>query len=631
MSDWFYNTDGAVQVGRRGPEAEILVAELPWALLTIDASEALEALKSLKKVSLKGRHFAMRRVDLDDIAAISSAGKIRCFSLNGTLLDARALSKVFQNLTDLEELDVRGLAVNNNVLSVIIDTSPHLRALSVGWAKVDGEHEFAPFDLGSGVLAKTRKLRSLDKLSVRGMSITDADVLAESHLSRLTDIDIADTEVSSLGFQHLGKHGRLRRVVLDSCPIDDSVAPTLSVNSDLELLSAERTRISDTTLAVLGGLPRLSHLNLTSTLVYDGGLANLAGHPKLRSLMVADTALSAEAIAHFVSQTPSMRSLKVGRTPFAPADVSIFDKLDELELGIRPDPAEFSALAKLPGRIDLSVFGFPAGILPLPQELRSLRLGAPLRSDIVRSIAPLQKLRDLSIQSGAHLLSDLQDGELPGLRNIFAQAVQLNDAAIGRLANLPALEALYISENPITDTGIAALEAKPYLHTLELRSVPLAPGVLDTLLSLPALHCLDLPGTGLSPGSISRLGQAPTLQSLAIDASQLTEESIDGLAGLETLMELYLYGDGYTVEAFALLDRLPYLNEVFLIGSSQSIKLDSVPAFANIRRLRHLKGAIDNDAQLALSSARPDIYINRTSSKPIRTENIRNTMLTFSE
>lgn len=629
MSDWFFDTDGAVEINRRGPEVELLAAELPWALLTLDAAEGLEELKSPKVVSLKGRHFAMRRVDLSDMSAITSAARLHSFSMNGALLDAPSLVRIFERLTNLEELDVRGLAVNNDVLSTIVDNSPHLRALSVGWASREGEHQFAPFDLGAAILSMTRGLKSLDRLTVRGLSITDADVLQHSHLSRLTDIDMAETEISSSGFHHLGKRGRLRRVVVDRCPIDDSIAPTLSSNSDLEELSAQRTRISDATLAVARDLPRLTHLNLTSTLITDGGLVDLAGHPKLNSLKVAGTALSAKEIAHFVSKTPSMRTLHVGRMPFSPADLSTLDSLNELELGVRPDPAEFSALQKLPGRIDLYVADFPIGNLTLPPGLRDLRLGTPLRKDIVQSIAPLEKLRDLSLSGAAHHLSQLRIDSLPGLRNIFAQAAQLDDAALERLASLPALESLFVSKNPITDTGIAALEGRPYLHTLELRSVYLGSGAIDTLLSLPALHCLDLPGTGLSPRSVARLGNATTLQSLAIDASQLTEESIEGLASLETLMELYLYGDGYSTKELALLERLPYLNEVYFISDNQTINLEAVPAFASIKRLRHLKGAIDADAAAALLSSRPDIYINRASSKLSNTRNIRNTMAIF--
>ncbi|WP_337658834.1 hypothetical protein [Sphingorhabdus sp. Alg231-15] len=626
---WYENIDGTLQYSRRGPEVHLSVVELPWAILTEKSAVELKGFQKLKKLSLKGRHFAMRQIKVGDLDLLSGTSELESLSFNGASLDADLLSSIFLNLTNLEEIDVRGLAITPQVLSTIVTSCPHLRGLSVGWAKEGNDHSFAPYDLGAAVLAETSHLENLSALSVRGLSIADADIEVQHSFSRLRDIDVADTNITSAGLNALGMHGGLERIVMDNCPIDDDCAPTLEANSDLHTLSAEGSRISDPTLGVLSNLSRLAYLNVSSTPVTDVGLAQLAGLPNLRVLKAAGVEFSASAVADCVIQTPSLRSLYMGKKVFSAADLPNLETLDELELGVYPDQSVLNTLATLDAQIDLTMFGSPAGNFKMPPRLRELRLDTQMSRDIIRSIAPLRYLRSLSFRGNAQFLAELNDGDLPGLRNLLSPSSNLDDTTLARLAQLPSLESLYISDNPISEAGITTLVGNPYLHTLELRAISLSTNIIEKLLTLPSLHCLDIPGTGLPPSSVAQLGAAPTLQSLAIDQSQLAKEAVEGLASLPTLMELYLYGDGYTKESLKLLKHLPFLNEIVLVDRTQPIAVDEVSAFFDIQHLRHINGPIEPEARKALAKERPEIYVNGLSSRPAGNKSGRNSLATF--
>ena len=73
---------------------------------------------------------------------------------------------------------------------------------------------------------------------------------------------------------------------------------------DIVMLEMGNKDVTDDTLALLGGLPRLKELTLNDSALTDAGLAKLAGLPQLESLRIARTQVTAEGVRAFLAAPP---------------------------------------------------------------------------------------------------------------------------------------------------------------------------------------------------------------------------------------------------------------------------------------------------------------------------------------
>ena len=83
--------------------------------------------------------------------------------------------------------------------------------------------------------------------------------LTEADLARVTELDLAFTQITDKGLKEVSKLPQLQRLYLNGTPITDA------------------------SLKALAGLPQLTALNLWRTKITDAGLMELAKFPRLRS------------------------------------------------------------------------------------------------------------------------------------------------------------------------------------------------------------------------------------------------------------------------------------------------------------------------------------------------------------
>ena len=100
---------------------------------------------------------------------------------------------------------------------------------------------------------------------------------------------------------------RLTRLVLDGNPqLGDATGEHLARQTNLGVLSLDRTGIGDAGLAHLAGLEQLTRLTLSGTKLSDAGLELVAKLPQLESLELYQTAVSGEALARLKAQRPEL-------------------------------------------------------------------------------------------------------------------------------------------------------------------------------------------------------------------------------------------------------------------------------------------------------------------------------------
>jgi len=78
----------------------------------------------------------------------------------------------------------------------------------------------------------------------------------------------------------------------------------LATRADVEILEMGNADVTDATLDLLEGLPKLRELTLNDSRITDAGLPKLRGLENLESLRIARTAVTADGIAGFLADPP---------------------------------------------------------------------------------------------------------------------------------------------------------------------------------------------------------------------------------------------------------------------------------------------------------------------------------------
>jgi hypothetical protein len=94
---------------------------------------------------------------------------------------------------------------------------------------------------------------------------------------------------------------------------DDKIASIGAIKNQLAHLDLSRTAVTDSGLAPLKGLPRLTRLDLHSTKIGDTGLKSLADLPNLTYLNLYDTQITDAGVAE-IAKLKALRSVYVWKT-----------------------------------------------------------------------------------------------------------------------------------------------------------------------------------------------------------------------------------------------------------------------------------------------------------------------------
>jgi len=555
---------------------------------------------------LSGQHFPTFKVGTDEIQQLIDYGGVEELRLNGASLPSEIVSSLLFALSDLDSVDARGVALDSTGLEALIKKSPQLRQLQVGFTASRSIHRFPFSALSASTLNKLTDLKALDSLAIRGLPLSIDELVGVISPHNLVSLDCGETNLTTDALRQLSLRN-LSFLDADLCRLDEDCGSVLASEYPyLVHLNLSGNLIGDSSINTLISLQGIRSLKLARTGASDASADAILRFDLLESLDVSDNNISNTAVRRIVDNSPRLRELRVSNAE--PDSIEGFRTIDRLYISGSGSEAFYEALQSVSAIVELAVSLPPRRSQSLPPHLKNLTVESPIDADALGPIFQSPSIETLSIETDGDAYIQLNDSDLPLLRELYAQEQGLTDDSLQRLAARPRLEALYISDNPLTDRGVGFLADSRYLNTLELRNTLISSQAIDTLLALPSLHCLDVPGTGVSAEAVAKLGNAKVLQSLALDPTQITRASVLGLAQLETLIELYVYGNA-SIQQLALLQELPHLHELVLNGTI-SDDPTLAPVIASIETLRQLRGAVGVNLATALISLRPDLLIN---------------------
>jgi len=209
----------------------------------------------------------------------------------------------------------------------------HIKALA-------GLRELRDLDLSYSRLADPElsfleRLPAIRSLDVNDTNITPGAFCAVAGCPSIKYLYAMRTRVDDSSMSAIASLPELRKLYLDGTAIGDSGLITLRQARQLEVLSIEDTHVTDSgvsslvkclphlkclrlrrcpvgpqTMREVGKLPGLTSLNLEGTQVTDEDLVWLGGLKKLEELDVANTNVTAGAVAALNSKLPALESLR---------------------------------------------------------------------------------------------------------------------------------------------------------------------------------------------------------------------------------------------------------------------------------------------------------------------------------
>jgi hypothetical protein len=129
-------------------------------------------------------------------------------------------------------------------------------------------------------------------------SASDSDLINLQALTRLEEVDLAETAITDAGLVHLQGLKLLRTLDLSRTSVGNAGAARLSRMANLQSLDLSDTDFGDEGMAQLAALTELRRLGLRNTAVGDAGLVHLRGLRRLQSLDVSRTSVSDRGLVH---------------------------------------------------------------------------------------------------------------------------------------------------------------------------------------------------------------------------------------------------------------------------------------------------------------------------------------------
>jgi len=135
--------------------------------------------------------------------------------------------------------------------------------------------------------------------------------------------------------------------------VGDAEVKDLAFLKDLEVLSLQYTKVTDTSLAELKKFPHLTLLDLTGTKITDAGLAQLGHMSQLRSLWLKETRVTDAGLAHIKALT-GLQSLDISTFYITDAGLKQLRGMKQLDtLGIGGTGVTDAGLENLKGLTNL--------------------------------------------------------------------------------------------------------------------------------------------------------------------------------------------------------------------------------------------------------------------------------------
>ena len=298
---WLREQDNLIKRLQKSPKAPLrtpppspVVVSQPAERATGNKLAALErALKKLKlRVHANGDGDAREIVPLDTptIADAHMHLLAPLRTLEGVHLSDSKITDAaaghFAGLTGLTWAWLRETAVGDRTAKALASAANRLRDLDLS--------ETAITDRGVRHLAR---LGTLQILNLRGTKLSDRGVAHLAELKQLRSLLLGETKIIGSAFKKFAASARLERLDLgDTRMTDASVKDIAARFGRLDSLWLSNTRVTDTGVAHLVKLKRLSILDLDGTRITDASVAHLARLKRLRTLYVGGTRLTRAGI-----------------------------------------------------------------------------------------------------------------------------------------------------------------------------------------------------------------------------------------------------------------------------------------------------------------------------------------------
>ena len=293
VAEWMLRMGGSIVLeGQRKPITDL--ADLPTADFRIhtlnftgitmyaaslqDELRRLPALPHLKELYVNGRLWY-------DQPAPRVQATIALFN-EATSLEKFVMSKPVQTYIPFNDPALKGLSSLKNLKEVRIHQtrSSGMSLAAFPLTHLDLNYAVTFNDAG---MASLKGKTTLQRVYLRGTSITDAGIQHLSGLTNLVELDLSDVDMTDAGLAHLSGLTKLRRLNLQSANVTDAGIDVLKNMPELEELSLYRTKVSNAGLAKLSGLKNLRSVDLRYSRVTSSGVRELTSKlPKAEFLIL---------------------------------------------------------------------------------------------------------------------------------------------------------------------------------------------------------------------------------------------------------------------------------------------------------------------------------------------------------
>ncbi len=401
-------------------------------------------------------------------------------------------------------------------------------------AKLEGD------DFGDEQVIIAASIPSMQRLSLAGSLVTVRGIRALQSLSKLSSIDLSDTNLADDAFSELCTLPGVRELELNRC-----------------------RWLKDEDLSRLSGLKSLEFLSLNETSITAAGIEQLQGVSGLRLVRlencrkIDDSAI--DAIVRLCAG--GLINLDISGTEVTHGG---FIRLNALvpygRIQLHPDTLvgfrEISQRGQCFLGLDGNVTGFRC-----KRDLDGLTI--PLNPGDLTTIGSNSEIRDLFLEQSG--ITDAMLNELPPLTRLETlrlTGTRITDDGLKILSSFPNLKTLWLMETEIQGPGLSNLSHTRHLTHLriqapqgdkilqylvpleELRSLaisaPLTDHGMEILATLPKLESLSLVDMGIPRSAIARLSASSSLTSLRFDGGSIGDADIDSIAGLNRVTEVTL-------------------------------------------------------------------------------------------
>jgi hypothetical protein len=182
--------------------------------------------------------------------------------------------------------------------------------------------------MATEAVGKHRRLRHL-MLSEGNVHGNDLEPLAR--LSQLEVLWLQRNPIGDDGTNHLRNFPHLEDLKLTMTEIGDDSMPAIVANSKLQRLAVDFTQVSDRGAELLARLPHLESLTIGWTKITDDGLPHLAKLRQLRFLTLGGTKISDTGLVHLAPLT-NLEVLDVQQTQVTGTAFSSLQPLSQIEI-----------------------------------------------------------------------------------------------------------------------------------------------------------------------------------------------------------------------------------------------------------------------------------------------------------